>query len=378
MRVATLRRARAPPAFHVSIGQDHDTRCPISTSTSHIAPSPGSQASPIAFNVHNTANGARRRESPDRRRPSDAARFPFDQRELRALRLPLGPEPFLEHPLAIEGAAARGPRLIDPAALRRACNADTIRRWLVRAPRRATTLQHKLQVPHSRPGTTRAARRRDAASPRPCRITDTPARALAIRRAKQPPRGRRRLQTAATKRKFRTARRRPSSAAHYGRSRAACSSRLAISGPAADIARCSAIGAARIAADAVAHLVHPALAFALLADRGAQRGLDRTPVLQLLAGEAQRGAQPRDLALGHDDVLRRSRRRSKSHVPKPTVVPSSRARRAPANTAFFMQALQSGFAMMAGDRQQTRPQQEENADEMCSPGRVHIMINDVT
>src|SRR6187402_2456111 len=71
-------------------------------------------------------------------------------------------------------------------------------------------------------------------------------------------------------------------------------------------------GAARILADPVAHLAHPALAFALLADRRAQRGFDRTPMLQLLAGETERGAQPRDLALRHDDVLRRSRGRAKS------------------------------------------------------------------
>src|SRR2546430_1239794 len=55
---------------------------------------------------------------------------------------------------------------------------------------------------------------------------------------------------------------------------------------------------ARIAADALAYLVHPAVPFAaLLADRGAQRGLDRTPMLQLLGRQAQRTAQARDLAL---------------------------------------------------------------------------------
>src|SRR5256885_5052068 len=62
--------------------------------------------------------------------------------------------------------------------------------------------------------------------------------------------------------------------------------------------------AARIAADALTHLVHPAAAFAaLLADRGTQCRLDRAPMLNLLARQAERRAQARDLAFGDDNFL---------------------------------------------------------------------------
>ena len=149
------------------------------------------------------------------------------------------------------------------------------------------------------------------------------------------------------------------------------SSRLAISGPAADNRplqrhrRCPHSSPTRSRT-----LLHPALAFALLADRGAQRGLDRAPVLQLLAGETQRARA----AARSCPRSRRRPARKPTHGPNPCSETNSgpiiASATAPANTAFFMQSLQFGFAMMTRAIGSKRARNKMKMRTKCDPLRA--------
>ena len=143
--------------FHLAIGQDDDA----ADTDEHVhqvdlRPLCGGQRRPaLEMRVVGRAP-PRGREAGIDQRGDAAPAIRFHERKLRPLRLPFGSKPMLDQPLTMKDPAAGRPLVIDGAAFPldavRTPDADRFGESSTPA-----TLQHNVQVPHSRPATTRQA-----------------------------------------------------------------------------------------------------------------------------------------------------------------------------------------------------------------------------
>ena len=303
--------------------------------------------------------------------------FARHQRELRLLGLPVRRQALLQHPVAIEGAALGRPRLIDAAALA----AHAMRTPLpggfssVRRPRSACSIACRCRIRGPAP---RAARRSCCGSSlaMPNSMTRR-ARADYPANANSPPR-----ETGGC--------RQPEPRNADSEQRGAAHRTQRIAAALALLARRGSRSAARLptlpaAAPSAPPAYSPTRSRTLRTQpspsrcsRIAARSAASTGRQCCSCSPVRRSAraQPRDLALRHDDVLRRSRRGSKSMFRNQQW--SHHRERDGAREHCLLHA---GSPIRVCDdgraiRQQTCPQQEENADEMCSPQCVpSTMIN---